>query len=292
MSKHEKSTPTTLIIIGLLGIVASGLFLHQLQELETNGGTMSINIVFYFLYEAFGKEVSAGILFLLGLIFLVSGILKISNNKKWEKFEKENNKPRFITIDNEEFLVTKKLNETEANFLDALELEIKEGKLYKHFWKEGINQNEQDENWLNRTKYFWKAEESFLNTALPEEFENYQQLTFRVLDIDLRIVTENLNQKAERYHAEKDHKVIFIPELKQQNQIEYCQIEEIDEDTLGDLKYYKDDLFLLITNPKVKLQNDVLFVGSEPISFVTAHSFGALELVRTTKSKITADAVS
>lgn len=290
MSKNEKSTPITLILFGIMGIVVSGFFYNHLQELETNGGEISMNVILYFIYKIFGKEGSAAVLFLCGLTFLVSGILKISNNKKLKKFEAENSKPKFITLNSEEFQLTKKLNETEQDFIDALELEIKEGKVYKHFWKEGINENEQDESWLNMTKYFWKAEEAFSNTLLPTEFENYQQLSFRIVDTDLDIKTD-LVQGTERYYAEKEHEITFIPQLKTQKQIEYCQIEDLDEDTLGDLKYYKEDLFLLITNPKVKLKNDVLFIGEQPISFSTAYTIGALELVRKNRTKVVMEVV-
>lgn len=291
MSQTKKEKPSTEIIFGIFMILVSIYFYKSLRDLELSGGEMKVPVILYFLYEKFGKDVTAGVLFLGGLVFLVNGILKRNNEKKHKEIEKKNSKPKFILINEEEFQVKRKLTHIEAEYLNNLDLEIKEGKVYKHFWIDNIAKNENDQSWLNIAKYFWNANEPFYNTSLPEVFNNYKQLNFRFLKNQSIIKTEILTEAIQRYYCEAVDQIIFIPELVEQNLIEYCHIEDIDEDTIGDLKYFKEDLFLLITNPKIKLQNNELYIGTEIISFEIAYTIGAFELMKRENNEIWNDFV-
>jgi hypothetical protein len=286
MSEDKKETPSSQMMWGIFMILGAAFIYYYLNQKEQTGESFKINIIFYFIYEALGKLGVSGVILFIGLATLISGINNRKKQQKLDAIELENSRPTYISVNEEQFLITRKPTESEINYLDDLKLDVKHGEVYKHFWIDDVNRDEKDLQWLNMGKYFWKADVEYFNTGLEEVFRNYQQLNFRFLEDSSSIKSEKITSVVEKYHYEKDNQVVFIPELLEQNLIEYCQIINLDEDNIFDMKYFSEDLFLLITNPKIKYKNNDFYIGTEKITLQSGYAIGGIEMIKRIKNHV------
>lgn len=284
----KKESSGSQIIWGFLCIAGSGLLYYELNKLEANGGTMSLNIIFAVLYKLFGKNVASGILAALGLLITVSAIIDFKNDKKLKAIEEEENKPEFLSFNDEKFEIIRKLSDEEIDYFETLDPQIKDSQIYQQYWTEFLDyENEDDENWLNISKYFWKADEPFYNTSLPEDYKDYQLLKFTFLDntFERNLKIEKLYGIVEKFHFEESNRVVSISELVERNLIAYCKIVDLVEESINDLKHYQNEFFFVITNPKITSHHNELYIGESKISIEVAYAIGGVELVRTLPPK-------
>lgn len=273
------------ILFGIVALLCSWFMYEKLSAYESGGEGLSLPLVLMLTYDFFGKSAPSGILAIGGLISIVSGILSIRNQKKWDVITAENNKPKFISFsDDLQFEIIRKLSDDFVNYFERLNIEIKEGQIYKHYWTDSvIYENENDENFLNMSTYFWKADLPFLDTLLPDFFKNYQNLEFRFLNHVDHIKSEKISNDVEKYYYEEENKKIRISKLLERDIIEYCEIQTLENEDINDLKYYEDELYFVIVNSKIRYLNNELYIDTNPISIEIAYSIGAIELVRTKK---------
>jgi len=273
------------ILFGIVALLCSWFVYEKLSAYESGGEGLSLPLVLMLTYDFFGKSAPSGILAVMGLIGIGNGILGIQNQKKWDTIRDENNKPKFISFsDDLQFEIIRKLSDDLVNYFERLNVEIKEGQIYKHYWTDSaINEREDDENLLNMSTYFWKADLPFWSTSLPEFFENYQKLEFRFLNKENHIKAEKVDNDASKYYYEEENKKISINKLLERNVIEYCEIQMLENEDINDLKYYEDELYFVLKSPKIRSLNDELYIDGNLISIEIAYAIGAIELVRTKK---------
>jgi len=286
----KKENQGQLILLGIVALASAWFLYDKFNTFETNGGKVSATLILMLIYDFFGKSAASGILLVSGLWMIVNGILNINNQKKWDAIEIEKKKPKFISFsDGEEFEIIRTLSNDEVDYFENMNFEIKEGLLFKHYWTDNSIDNKNDENWFNISTYFWKVDTQVQDALLPENFNNYQQLQFWFLNqVDqTNIKFEKLNNGTEKYYYEKQNEKIAINNLVERNIIEYCEIQSVGDDAINDFKYYQEELFFLITNSKVKCQNNELYINEDKVSIEIAYAIGAIELLRTKKNKVT-----
>jgi hypothetical protein len=281
--ERENFKPREEIIFGVVAILV-GIFLYNsLNSIEVNGGQMKINLILYFIYKNFGKDFASLPFILFGIYKIISGILNYNNIKKWKEIDAEKNKEKFISIgEGKDYKVVRNVSEKLISYLESLDLEQKEGQIYMHYWSvNSIAEKANDQNYLNQTKYFWKADESFANKSLPENFENFQQRNFIFTTSKINnIKTDETIKTAEKFYYEENNQIVLIETLLEKGLIEYCIIEDLDEDNIGDMKYYEKDYCVLIVNPNVKYAGNEFYIEEEIISFEIAYCIGAIEIIR------------
>ena len=281
----KKENNKLLITAGIIMICVVLPLFQRLSEFELSGDSAKLYPIFIALNKILGKYAACGILLLLGGFLVVLGKRKES---KLELIEEEENAPEFVAFGDEKFELIRTWSDEEIHYFIRLNLEIKEGQVYKHFWEDDLNfEDENDENWLNISRYFWKTNEPFYNTFLPEDFKNFQQLKFRFKNADTagNIRTEMLAGVIEKFHFEVENRVIPINELVERGLIEYFKIEDLITTSLQELKFYEDELFLSIANPKIKCRNNQLYIGQDKISLEIGYAIGAVELTRVLPAK-------
>lgn len=288
--KVKKESSSSQILWGFLSICGAVLLYYELSKLEASGGTMTVNVIIAVLYNLFGKNVAVGFFAALGFFITISGILDFKNDKKVKAIEEEENKSEFISFSDEKFEIIRKLSDEEIDYFETLNLKIKESQIYQQYWTDFLDyENEDDENWLNISKYFWKADEPFYNTSLPEDFKHYQHLKFTFVDDNIKenLKIEKLYGIVEKFHFEEENRVISIRELLERGLIAYCKIVDLAYESINDIKHYQSDFFFAITNPKITSLNNELYIGENKISIELAYAVGGIELVRTLPTKET-----
>lgn len=286
----ENQKPREKLLWGLLFIFGGYLIYNQLNNFETSGGTIHINIILYFIYKNFGKDIVSIIFVIFGIIKIISGILDYRNIKHWKEIEILKEEKRKITLNNDEnYYLARELSVEMTNYLTSLKLEIIENQLYMHYWTEElICKGENDENWLNQAKYFWTDEETFANKSLPETFKNYQHrnFIFKKSNEIIEIKPENvfLNNEttatSKKYYCEGTEKIYLIKDLLETGLIEYIQIEELDLELIQNIIDNPNNYYFLIINHKIKYDNHKFYIGNNEISIEIAYSIGGIEIIK------------
>lgn len=286
----ENQKPREKLLWGIFIIFGGCLIYNQLNNFEISGGTISINIILYFIYKNFGKDIVSIILIMFGIIKIISGILDYRNIKHWKEIEILKKEKRKITLNKDEnYDLIRELSEEMKNYLTSLKLEIKENQLYMHYWTEELTyEGENDENWLNQAKYFWKDEETFSNKSLPEIFNNYQYRNFVFIKTNeiIEIKSENVFPNNEttiiskKYYCEGSEKIYLIKDLLEIGLIEYIQIEELDLELIKNIIDNPNKYFFLIINHKIKYNNHKFYIGNDEISIEIAYSIGGIEIIK------------
>lgn len=283
----KKESSGSQILWGLLCIGSAGFLYYELTRLETSGGTMSLNIIFAMLYNLFGKNVASGILAALGLFITIGGILDFKNKKKVKAIDEEEYKPEFISLNDEQFEIIRKLSDEEIDYFETLYPEIRHSQIYEQYWTDFLEyENENDENWLNISRYFWKANEPFYNTLLPESFKHYQRQKFTFLNnaSNGKLKIQKVSGIVEKFHFEEENRVVSISELLERDLIAYCKIVDLAQESIDDIKQYQSEFFFVITNPKISSYNNELYIGENKISIEIAYAIDGIELARTLSS--------
>lgn len=284
--EEKKEKNKFLMTIGILAVCGAALLFHSLSEFQINGDSTKLYPVFITIYSILGKYASCGILLFLGVFLIV-----FSKKKEGalQLIDDEENATEFVFLKGgRKFEIVRKLDQEEILYFEYLNLEIKEGQIYKHFWSDNlIYESESDEEWLNISRCFWKIDEPFYNTLLPEKFKTYKQLPFRFKDNSSlqKVKIEKLNGIINKYHFEIENNNIPINELVKRGLVEYFKIEDLTTVGINDLGYYESELFFSIVNPEVKCFNNELYIGEDKISIEAGYAIGAIELTRMLPAK-------
>ena len=171
------------------------------------------------------------------------------NLAETETVQLEKGETFISTGDNYGYKVIRKLTEEQRESVDKSTILLRASQLYMHYWTENLVCTDlNDQEWLNKVMFFWKAEEPFPKKSLPPVFETFEIKNFLFVGDTSNISLQTAQAipwfgmpgLGEKCVCEINGNKITIPELYKLRMVEYVEPVELTNDNLEILTNKED----------------------------------------------------
>lgn len=195
------------------------------------------------------------------------------------------------TGDNYGYKVIRQLTDEQRESVDKSTILLRASQLYMHYWTENLVCTDlNDQEWLNKVMFFWKAEEPFPKKSLPPVFETFAIKNFLFVG-DTSSVSLQTAQAipwfgmpglGEKCVCEINGQKITIPELYKLRLVEYVKPVELTNDNL-EILTNREDYFFLIDERITSFKNGNFYLKDKPIPIDVAYSIGGIHIIKKIK---------
>lgn len=194
-----------------------------------------------------------------------------------------------ISIDDHTgYKVTRQLTDEQKERIDKSTIQLMASQLYMHYWTDNlVCKDPNDQEWLNKVVFFWKAEEPFPKKSLPPVFDTFQVKHF-VFAGEASTISLKVGQAmpwfgmpglGEKHFCEMDGQKIAVPELNKLGMVEYVEPVELTMENL-EILTNREQYFFLIDNNITPFQNGNFYLKGKPIPIDVAYSIGGIHIVK------------
>ncbi|HSD07625.1 hypothetical protein [Flavobacterium sp.] len=195
------------------------------------------------------------------------------------------------TGDNYGYKVIRQLTEEQRESVDKSTILLRASQLYMHYWTKNLVCTDlNDQEWLNKVMFFWKAEEPFPRKSLPPVFETFEIKNFLFVGDTSNISLQTAQAMpwfgmpglGEKCVCEINGQKITIPELNKLGMVEYVEPVELTDDNL-DILTNREDYFFLIDERITPFKKGNFHLKDKPIPIDVAYSIGGIHIIKKTE---------
>ena len=215
----------------------------------------------------------------------------VPHQKEIKKEQLETGDTFISTGNNDAYRIIRPLTPLQQTKIDKSTILLRASQLYMHYWTDHlVCEDPDDQDWLNKVMFFWKAEEPFPKKSLPPIFETFKVKNF-LFTGNTSIISLKGGQVmpwygmpglGEKLFCEINGQKITIPELNKLGLVDYVDFIELADDNV-DILTNREDYFFLIDNRITPFQKGNFYLNGTPIPIYVAYSIGGIHIVKKTE---------